>query len=262
MAFARLGCASLSLATKLGEGPEASSSVVLPAGMWAHWSGRGLTLMAARAASACPAVWSSLGAGGLSLHCREFRGFRSTDLLLANPSGGRPGHPRERGLGIRRPRRPSPWENTARQGKVLSLGRERFTFHLHVAFSALGLRTKEKRQGAGPRGGGSRQQGRLLPGGPEAPRPEAAVWPGATRGHGFRLGSHVGAPWAPRSSYPHCSWRSSVSQRSGGSWCRGPPGLRVFSCPGSQRPDPPRSSVSCPSTSIKQLGSFEVVTSR
>lgn len=97
---------------------------------------------------------------------------------------------------------------------------------------------------------------------PEAPRPEAAVWPGATRGHGFGLGSHVGALWAPRSSYPRCSWRSSVSQRSGGSWCRGPPGLRVFSCPGSHRPDPPRSSVSCPSTSIKQLGSFEVVTSR
>lgn len=78
--------ACLSLAMKLGEGHEASSPGVLLASMSGHWSGRGLALMAVRVASAWPAGWSSLGQGDfLSLHCKEFPGFRSTDLLLANP---------------------------------------------------------------------------------------------------------------------------------------------------------------------------------
>lgn len=104
-----------------GEGPEASSAGssrrrVGPLGR------PGFTLMAVRVASAWPAGRSSLGQGDfLSLHCEEFWGLRSTDLLLADPSGGRPGRLLERGSGIRRPRRPSPWEDTARRGKLLSL---------------------------------------------------------------------------------------------------------------------------------------------
>lgn len=146
-------------------------------------------------------------------------------------------------MGIRRPRRPSPWEDPARRGKVLSLGREHVTLHLHVAFSAL---ASEQRKGGrelaqgevGPVGVAAVTAGGPLAGGPRTLRPEVAIWPRAPRGCVFGLRSRVGVLWPLAVRTRIVDGAALFPSAVGVPGCRRPPGLQVFSRPGGRRPDP------------------------